>query len=1165
MRSSRTVRALVPGIPAAALLTLITALSALPAAAYEMHINCGSVNYTAQNGTLFVADRVYVAGDAGYIAGWDNYTWNAVGGTPDPLLYAYTRNSFIPNPLEYRFDVPNGDYLVRLRMIDNFKHSTGENQFDVRIEGQEVAANIDLYALVERTYAIDFTFAATVTDGVLNVVLQPDFGFASLAGISVVSRAPDSTPPALPTGLTAADNYEAVALDWDPNPEDDIAAYQVERATSAGGPFTPVATVDRVSRRMDRLPPGGPFHYRVRAVDAYGNASDPTDPVSASSLAQTATTLPAVHVIIAPDSLERLDDNPTLDTYYQCDVAFDQDLYTDATCRYRGNVSRSLLKKSWKVKLGTGLFEGRENFNLNSEYIDKSLLRERLSYDLFARNGCPAPRSRFVHMIVNGKWMGVRNDVENVDVESLTRLGLATVNATMYKPVSSPPPGVHSNLIPLATPGDYMLAYEKELGDPGDYSDLISFIEGLNFASADSAFHFIARKMDLNRFLDFYSTQVVLQNTDITFKNWFFHHDLTTDRWTMIPFDTDLTFGVVWPFSDVFAYNESVFLGAGNRLFGKVQSDPMLRQLHLDRVRQILATTFSGPATDGLIDSVHAEVEVDARRDWWKWGWEKNDWFEASPAELRTFVSGRTTSLLNEIAVVEAPSDLVINELMASNATTVTDEWGDHDDWIEILNRGGAPVSTLGLYLTDDLGLPGRFALPDTTLQPGDHLIIWADSEPAEGPWHAPFKLEKKGEAVGLFSGPLATSAPIDVRVFDRQLTDVSYGRLPDGSPYWQLLPTPTPGAANVGGGNIKPQIDDVVHFPPAPGANAPVRVTATFWDEGGLALTQLKYDAGAGYVTETMYDDGLHGDGDAGDGTFGAEIPGQPPLTTVHYYLRAVDDLGAVTNDPPDAPLLTYSYLTGYEAPPAYLNEFMASNAATIQDEFGDYDDWVEIWNAGQDTLRLGGKHLTDNLTNPTKWVFPPDVNLPPGEYLIVWCDGEPFEGPLHTTFRLDAAGEQLGFFDSVVLGVGIIDSLTFGPQATDVSYGRLPDGGTWRILPTPTPGATNGTDIGIGDDGAPGTLPRALAIRGPYPNPFNPRAVFVLEVPEQGQVRAVIHDVQGRRLRVLLDAPLAPGRHRLEWDGRDGQGRSVASGVYWLRLEAGGKTRDARAVLLR
>jgi hypothetical protein len=440
-------------------------------------------------------------------------------------------------------------------------------------------------------------------------------------------------------------------------------------------------------------------------------------------------------------------------------------------------------------------------------------------------------------------------------------------------------------------------------------------------------------------------------------------------------------------------------------------------------------------------------------------------------------------------------------------------------------------------------------------------VVVWADAEPYEGRWHAPFRLEQNGEKVGLFSGPLATSAPIDVMVFDAQYTDAACGRLPDGSPYWQVLPTPTPGAANVGGGNIRPQITDVVHFPGAPPAGEPVAVTARIWDDGTLVTTELRYDAGAGFVATPLRDDGLSGDGAAGDGLYGGTIPGQPANTTVLYYARAVDNLGAETTDPQGAPGITHTFTTGYVPPPLKLNEFMAANDTTIQDEHGDYDDWVEIWNAGLDTLALGGMHLTDNIQNPTTWIFPP-VSLAPGGYLLVWCDSEPFEGPLHTTFKLDAAGEELGLFDSAATGVGLIDTLRFGLQAVDVSFGRLPDGGNWVVLPQPSPGGTNGQPSGVSGGAAP---PRVLALRGPIPNPFNPSAAFELALPAAGRVRLVLHDVAGRRVRTLLDGPLAAGIHRLVWDGRNDRGREAPSGVYWLGLDAAGERRSLRAVLLR
>ena len=112
-------------------------LIAPQAAAFELHVNCGGGLYNAVGGPTFVADRAYGAGTYGYVDGWEAVpTWHTIGGTEDVPLYASTRNGFpqFGGILEYRFTVPNGSYLVTLHCSENFKHSTGENQFDVLID-----------------------------------------------------------------------------------------------------------------------------------------------------------------------------------------------------------------------------------------------------------------------------------------------------------------------------------------------------------------------------------------------------------------------------------------------------------------------------------------------------------------------------------------------------------------------------------------------------------------------------------------------------------------------------------------------------------------------------------------------------------------------------------------------------------------------------------------------------------------------------------------------------------------------------------------------------------------------------------------------------------------------------------------------------------------------
>ena len=140
------------------------------------------------------------------------------------------------------------------------------------------------------------------------------------------------------------------------------------------------------------------------------------------------------------------------------------------------------------------------------------------------------------------------------------------------------------------------------------------------------------------------------------------------------------------------------------------------------------------------------------------------------------------------------------------------------------------------------------------------------------------------------------------------------------------------------------------------------------------------------------------------------------------------------------------------------FVNEFMASNGGTIRDEAGDYDDWIELYNEGSSEVSLLGMYLTDNLAVPRKWAFP-DVSIPAGGYLLVWADDEGEEGLLHAAFNLSAAvGEEIGLYQEHGRYALVVDTLTFGPQSTDTSCGRLPDGGDdWRKLSNPTPGAAN------------------------------------------------------------------------------------------------------------
>ena len=141
-----------------------------------------------------------------------------------------------------------------------------------------------------------------------------------------------------------------------------------------------------------------------------------------------------------------------------------------------------------------------------------------------------------------------------------------------------------------------------------------------------------------------------------------------------------------------------------------------------------------------------------------------------------------------------ADSDLVINEVLADNGNGDVDEAGEHEDWVEILNKGTAPIDLAGYFLSDDPTKPDAWQLPDVTLAPGAFLAIWCDEDGSQGPLHANFKLSKAGEMVQLAT----KDAVVDSVTFGAQTTDVSWARHPtDGTGEWRTCGQPTRSSAN--------------------------------------------------------------------------------------------------------------------------------------------------------------------------------------------------------------------------------------------------------------------------------------------------------------------------------------------------------------------------------
>jgi gliding motility-associated-like protein len=172
-------------------------------------------------------------------------------------------------------------------------------------------------------------------------------------------------------------------------------------------------------------------------------------------------------------------------------------------------------------------------------------------------------------------------------------------------------------------------------------------------------------------------------------------------------------------------------------------------------------------------------------------------------------------------------------------------------------------------------------------------------------------------------------------------------------------------------------------------------------------------------------------------------------------------------------------------------INEYSCSNLTTFMDNFGGYEDWVELYNAGSTSVNLTGYHLSDKKTNVAKWTFG-NVTIAAGGFLRVWCSGRNVTtGTLHTNFSLTQCKPEIIMFANAANT--ILDSMTLRRTQLGHSRGRTTNGAaTWSVFQNPTPNASNNTATAYQDyattpgmNQAPGFYPAAIMVTLSSPDP--------------------------------------------------------------------------------
>jgi hypothetical protein len=209
-------------------------------------------------------------------------------------------------------------------------------------------------------------------------------------------------------------------------------------------------------------------------------------------------------------------------------------------------------------------------------------------------------------------------------------------------------------------------------------------------------------------------------------------------------------------------------------------------------------------------------------------------------------------------------------------------------------------------------------------------------------------------------------------------------------------------------------------------------------------------------------------------------------------------------------------------------INEMVLDNQGSLQDEFGEFPQWIELFNPTGESVNMGKTTFSDSLVNSAKWVFPciPEAVMEPGGFLILFLDGDT-DNPddFHVNFTLDLSGGPVTLFLN-----GGAQILTISPADVkpDLALGSYPDGqGDLGPLAAPTPGAPNAEpDVPIEvvinevmldnqtavDDGT-GAFPAWLELYNPSPAAANLAGIPLSDDPAD-PAKWLIPDVPAARL---------------------------------------------------
>ncbi len=347
-------------------------------------------------------------------------------------------------------------------------------------------------------------------------------------------------------------------------------------------------------------------------------------------------TLPLYNLEIEQEYLEELYNNPMADKYFPALFSFEGEEY-DCEVKFRGATSLLLPKKSWKIKFenNNNVFNAKK-INLNSEYRDRTLIRNYLTMQLYQYLGYQASNTQFISFIINDLYMGVFVHIEEVDEDFLDRSGKSPND--MFKAKEH-----GANMTQIVNYDGYSRCWESRIDSPDSYKGLQVLLSKFSYWNKEDFDDLLQTEVDVDNILNYFAIEYSISSYDCFTKNFFWYLNPESDLYEMFPWDNDAAFGNDWKgiYNPDFIQSYMISHLNNQVLFRRLIENVNWHNEFWINVQNVTSDGFS--YLHQLVDSVYIQVKNDIYLDTNKIC--SNSEFDAEVQLLQTFLTERTNFL----------------------------------------------------------------------------------------------------------------------------------------------------------------------------------------------------------------------------------------------------------------------------------------------------------------------------------------------------------------------------------------------------------------------------------------------------------------------------------------------------------------------------------------